>query len=176
MTRPKNQRKTNGHAGAQDQPNDPAPASTERGGVPGHWDRAASDGASGVPVASAATTTAAGPPRQASTDREAHAEAAPPRTNGAMHKTDGTKPKDKGESRILPPGEGPLPDSPGEFVEEIHKRIDLFKVWQRLLKSKDDKIRQRAVERLTEMRYKGAAALAEEPQQIIFDMPRPLRD
>lgn len=170
MTRPKNRPKTNGHAGAQDLPNSPAPASTERGGVPAHWDRAASDGASGAPVASAATPAAAGLPRQASTDREAHAEAAPSRTNGAMHKADGTKQKDKGESRILPPGEGPLPDSPGEFVEEIHKRIDLFKVWQRLLKSKDDKIRQRAVERLTDLRYKGAAALDEEPRQIVIDI------
>lgn len=76
----------------------------------------------------------------------------------------------------IPPGEGPLPATPGDFVEEIHRRIDLFKVWQRLLKSKDLKIKQRAVERLTDLRYKGAAALAEEPQEIIFDMPRPKRD
>src|SRR6266403_716724 len=58
----------------------------------------------------------------------------------------------------------------------IQKRIDLFKIWQRLLKSKDDKIKQRAVEKLTEMRYKGAAGLDEEPQRIIIDMPRPDRD
>jgi len=85
-------------------------------------------------------------------------------------------PRKKNKSKIVPPGEGPLPASPGDFVEEIHKRIDLFKIWQRLLKSKDNKIKQRAVEKLTEMRYKGAAALAEDSQQIIIDMPGPKRD
>ena len=74
------------------------------------------------------------------------------------------------------PGKSPLPQSPSEFVEEIHRRIDLFKVWQSLLRSKDAKIKQRAVERLTELRYKGAAALEEEPQQIVIDLPRPKRD
>ena len=69
-----------------------------------------------------------------------------------------------------------MPDNPAEFVEEIHRRVDLFEVWQKFLESKDDKIRQRAVEKLTEMRYKGAAALADEPQQIVIDMPGPERE
>jgi hypothetical protein len=76
----------------------------------------------------------------------------------------------------IPGGEFPLPASPGEFVEEIHRRIDLFEVWLGLLREEDDKIRQRAVEKLTEMRYKGAAALADEPQQMVVDLPRPKRD
>ena len=135
-----------------------------------HGDRAASDDASGASVASAAFSSAAG------TAREACAEAAPPHPNGAVHQEDGKNSKGKGKSRIVPPGEGPLPENPGEFVEEIHRRIDLFRVWQVLLKSKDTKIKQRAVEKLTEMRYKGAAALTEDPQQIIIDMPGPKRD
>ncbi len=49
-------------------------------------------------------------------------------------------------------------------------------VWQELLNSKDDKIKQRAVERLTDLRYKTAAGLTEEPQRIVIDMPRPDRD
>jgi hypothetical protein len=78
--------------------------------------------------------------------------------------------------RPIPGGEFPLPASPGEFVEEIHRNTDLFISWQKLVNSEDEKVRQRAVEKLTEMRYKGAAALAEEPQQMVVDLPRPKRD
>ncbi len=164
MTRPKNQRKTNGHAGARDRPNGPAPASTERGGVPVHWDQAASDGASGVPVASAATPAAAG------ADREAYAEAAPPPPNGEAHDTAGKKPDPKKKQEQTPGGEFPLPANAGEFVEEIHRRTDLFVVWKKLLNSKDPKIMQRAVERLAELRYKTGADDTEEPQQIVIDI------
>jgi len=76
----------------------------------------------------------------------------------------------------IPGGEFSLPADAGEFVEEIHRRTDLFVVWKKLLNSKDEKIKQRAVERLTDLRYKGAASLAEEPQRIVIDMPRPDRD
>jgi hypothetical protein len=70
----------------------------------------------------------------------------------------------------VPGAEFALPESPADFVDEIHRRADLFEVWQRLLNHADPKIQQRAVEKLTEMRYKGAAALADEPQQIIIDI------
>jgi hypothetical protein len=115
----------------------------------------------------------------AGTAREAYAAAAPPPPPRV--------PRDASQTAIaatrantgqeeVPPGECPLPEDPAEFVEEIHSRIDLFKIWQGLLRSKDDKLRQRAIEKLTEMRYKGIAALADEPQQIIIDMPGPNRD
>lgn len=52
----------------------------------------------------------------------------------------------------------------------MHRRTDLFELWQKLLNSKDPKIQQRAVEKLTEMRYKGAAALADESEQIVIDI------
>ena len=99
-----------------------------------------------------------------------------PRPNGEPPHAAGKPPRVSGKSKKIPPGEVPLPANPGEFVEEIHKRMDLFRVWQNLLKSKDAKIKQRAAERLTDLRYKGAAALEDEPQQIVFDMPRPKRD
>jgi hypothetical protein len=170
MTRRRTVTKTNGHAGPQGRPNGHAPASTERGGIPVHGDQAASDDASGASVANAAASTAAG------TAREACADPAPPHPNGAANGSlAGTSNGEDGNDKI-PPGEGPLPSNPGEFVEEIHRRIDLFKVWQSLLQSKDDKIKQRAVERLTDLRYKGTAALAEESQQIIIDIPGPKRD
>lgn len=148
-----------------------APASTARGGVPVHRDRAASDDASGASVASAAISAFA-----AGTGRETYAEAAPPRPNGEATGSHEEEPHGLNKTKTIPPGEAPLPQNPGEFVEEIHRRIDLFEVWQRLLKSKDDKIKQRAVERLTELRYKGAAALVDESQQIVIDLPRPKRD
>src|SRR5216683_1562927 len=86
------------------------------------------------------------------------------------------KPRVPSKSKKIPPGEGPLPESPGDFVNEIHGRIDLFRIWHGLLKSRDVKVKQRAVERLTDMRYKGAAASEEEPQQVVADMPGPKRD
>jgi hypothetical protein len=136
--------------------------------VPG--DRAASDDASGASVANAAISAAAG------ADRQACADAAPPRTNGAAQQAAGEKPSGTGRTKQVPPGEGPLPATADEFVDEIHSRIDLFEVWQGLLRSTDEKIKQRAVERLTDLRYKTGSSQAEEPQQIIFDLPRPKRD
>jgi hypothetical protein len=170
VTRQKNQRKTNGHAGPHDRSNGHAPASTGRGGIPVPGDRAASDDASGVSVASAAISAAAG------TAREACADAAPPRPNGAAQQAAEKKSSGTGGTKQVPPGEGPLPATADEFVDEIHSRIDLFEVWQGLLRSTDDKIKQRAVERLTDLRYKTGSSQAEEPQQIIFDLPRPKRD
>ena len=180
MTQRNNSRRTNGHAGPHDRVNGSAdrkaanghaPASTERGGVPAHRDLAASDDASGASVANAASSATA-----AGTNRDACADAAPPRPNGAEQESAGKKPLDTDESKTIPPGEGPLPPNPGDFVEEIHRRIDMFEIWVSLLKSKDEKIKQRAAERLTDLNYKGTAALADEPQQIIFDLPRPKRD
>jgi hypothetical protein len=163
--------RSTGHAGPPDRTNGHAPASSERGGVSAHRDQAASDDASGASVASAAISAFA-----AGTGREAHADAAPPRPNGetpgAVEKnSDGTD-----VSKVIPPGECSLPATVDEFVDEIHSRIDLFEVWHSLLRSTDDKIKQRAAERLTDLRYKDAAGLAEDSQQIIFDMPRPNRE
>ena len=114
------------------------------------------------------------------TDCAGYAEVAPPHPIGEVHEVGGNTPepetKAKSKKEKIPGGEFPLPGNPGEFVEEIHRRTDLFIVWQKLLNHGDPKIQQRAVEKLTEMRYKGAAALADEPQQIIIDMPGPKRD
>ena len=76
----------------------------------------------------------------------------------------------------LPPGEYPLPDNPAEFVEEVHRKIDLIEVWIGLLRSKDEKVRQRAIEKLTGMLYEDGALSDDDPQPFIFDLPRPKRD
>lgn len=75
----------------------------------------------------------------------------------------------------VPPGEYPLPDNPAEFVEEIHRKVDLTEIWHGLLRSKDEKVRQRAIEKLTGMLYEDGD-LSNDDQQIIFDLPRPKRD
>ncbi len=157
--------RSTGHAGPHDRANGHAPASTARGGVSADRDRAASDDANGASVASAAISSFA-----AGTDREAHADAAPPPPNGELRESAGKKPRATCKSRKIPPGEKPLPADPVEFVEEIHRRIDLFEVWHSLLRSDDDKIKQRAAERLTDLGYKGAAGSEEEPQQIVIDI------
>jgi hypothetical protein len=171
MTRRNTSSKANGHAGSHGRPNGHAPDSTERGGVPSPRDQAASDDDSRASAARAAgSATAPG------TDCESFAEAGPPHPHGTPPETTGNTSDPANEEELIPGGEFPLPANAGEFVEEIHRRADLFVVWQKLLNSKDDKIRQRAVERLTDLRYKLAAEQNEEPQRIVVDMPRPDRD
>jgi hypothetical protein len=107
-----------------------------------------------------------------------YAEVAPSPPNGHRPVT-AEKPSSRGKEKKteeLPGGDFPLPATPGEFVEEIHRNADLIIAWKSLLNSKDEKVRQRAVEKLAEMRYKGAAALTDEPRRIIIDMPEPNRD
>jgi hypothetical protein len=170
----KNQRKPNGHAGEDDRPggtgdrkgvNGHGPASTERGGIPRQRDRAAS-----VDDRRLSLALDAGSIHAPGTDCEAYAEVAPPRPNGAPNTAATEKPDAAARQKQIPGGEFRLPDDPAEFVEEIHRRADLFEVWQSLLNHEDPKIQQRAVEKLTEMRYKGAAALADEPQQVVVDI------
>ncbi len=171
MSSRKSSVKPNGHAGAQGRPNGHALASTERGVILAGRDQAASDDDSRASV-----TGAAGSGTAPGTDCQAYADAATPPPDGALDKT-GSKRRDTvKEFPPIPGGEFPLPADPGEFVEEIHRNADLLIAWKRLLNSKDEKIRQRAVEKLTEMHYKGAAALADEPRRIIIDMPEPNRD
>ena len=131
--------------------------------------QAGSDDQSGHPVAIAAASSAA-----AGTDRQAYAELAEG-TNGKVQRIstnieDELRVPSETAAAKHSPGEGPLPADPADFVEEIHQRVDLFEVWQALLNSKDDKIKQRAVEKLIEMRYKGASALEEERPQIVIDI------
>jgi len=157
--------RTNGHAGTYGRPNGHAPASTERGGIPDRRGRAASDDDSRASV-----TGAAGSGTAPGTDCEAYAVAAPLRPNGHSPQSAVKSPDQRDETVPIPGGEFPLPEDPAEFVEEVHRRADLFEVWQKLLNHEDPKIQQRAVEKLTEMRYKGAAALADEPKQIVVDI------
>ena len=135
-------------------------------------DDAASDDARGNTVALAAPSEATG------TVREVCAEVAddpkslkPPRapSEKTVTKTDTKLPPVKG-------GKKELPEYAGYFVDEVHRLADLAEVQKGLLNSQDDKVRQRSLERLLEMKYgKGGDAMEEQPPQIVIDVPRPRR-
>jgi len=181
MTQQKISRKPNGLPGPNGRLNGHAPACAERGGAPapacasrlqGH---AASDDASGISVASAeALPATASLPLQASTGRNACADAAPPAPNETPQVQASPRNQSSGredEPEEEPPsGKYPLPDNPAEFVKEIHRKVDLIEVWHGLLRSKDEKVRQRTIERLTAMLYDDDAISADEPQPIVFDI------
>jgi hypothetical protein len=193
MTQQKTSRKPNGLSGPNGHLNGrgpayaPArPAGREGGGAPGPvcsdrlGGQAASDDAGRDPVALATASAATNLQTQADTDCQAYAAAAPPLPNEAVqmkmpasHNTSGKKDAPEEE---LPPGLNPLPDNPAEFVEEVHRKIDLIEVWHGLLRSKDEKVRQRAIEKLTGMLYEDGALSDDDPQPFIFDLPRPKRD
>ena len=181
---------------AQSAPHQPAvaekPTPEGQPAAAGKQGSAASVDARGDSDARATVTPAA------STDREACAEAALTLNGGkrpgqieGQSRARGTQPHEAvAEPRVsgdqkelaenpkerLPGGDAPLPDDIADFVDEVHARVDLFEVLSRLLNSEDEKVKQRALERILEMKYGKSSASSEEPVQIILDGPRPQRD
>ena len=139
--------------------------------------RAASDDASELSVANAAASTAA-----AGADREAYAEVAQAQGTGKRRSSASAaspqrSKKQSTEKRKVPPGSEPLPIDAEAFVDAVHSRVDLVLLEEKLLHSEDDKIVQRELAYLRELRYgKRAGASEDEPTQIIFDAPRPERE
>ncbi len=161
--------------------------------------KAASDDARDFPSAAAASSAVAG------MERDACAEVAKPEENEAAQQpkpakvaagpkascvpseTDKKKKKagkkgitdteeDPVDTIEIPPGSETLPQDGIEFVDIIHEHVDIALACARLVKAKDMKISQRMVERLLEMSYGKGPAATEEVPQIIFDVPRPIRD
>ncbi len=181
-------KRSNGHPGVDghDRASSPSAAHT----APAEKGSAASVDASGASAASAAVSAAAGTDReacaevaQAPSERERcrQADAAPrPRVPGDANSRVVARENSvsSGAQEKLPPGPGesPLPDDIADFVDEIHSRVDLFEVLRDLLISEDEKVQQRALEKVLEMKYGKGAASSEEPVQIIMDGPRPQRD
>ena len=158
--------------------------------------RAASVDASELSVANGAASPAA-----TRADREACAEVAPSQGEGKQSPAAGTvsrshrkkrgkkKGKKAGEkvsqkaslanaAREIVPGLEPLPIDGEAFVDAVHAQVDLVQLEVDLLSSDDDKIVQRELAYLRELRYGKRAAPAGDdgPQQFIFDAPRPERD
>jgi hypothetical protein len=155
--------------------------------------RAASDDARDIPSAAAASFAAAG------TERDACAEVAPPAESGTNGRPKSTRrgqkagggtshvPSEPDESPArnkrakdmvdIPPGSRPLPADGVGFVDAMHAHVDLYLACARLVKSGDEKIAQRMVERLLEMSYgKSPAPAGDDAPQIVFDAPRPIED
>jgi hypothetical protein len=150
---------------------------------------AASDDASDLSVANAKASSAA-----AGAEREACADVAPAQGKGRRRQSEGAasqspkrgakpnKPNDKQvrkskDRRDVVPGLEQLPIDGEAFVDAVHTQVDLVQLEVDLLSSKDDKIVQRELAYLRELRYgKRAMPADDEPTQIIFDMPGPERD
>jgi hypothetical protein len=165
----------------------------DRGGAPGEMlllrgmGRAASDDAREFAVASSVAVSAA-----ASAGREAYAEVAqapgegeqlplaataPRSRRNGTGQENATDAKAKTRKRKVGPGLEPLPIDGEAFVDAVHSRVDLVKLEEKLLHSKDEKIVQRELACLRELRYgKRAPAADDDAPQIILDMQRPERE
>jgi hypothetical protein len=188
--------KANGHDTSTSRVNGHALVSPSRAALdmeaPGETGRAASDDAREIPSAAAASSAAA------DKERDVYAEVAPPEggANGKPKSTRGGRRANEGTSHVpseaedrpargkkakdmvdIPPGSTPLPADGVGFVDAMHAHVDLYLACARLVKSGDEKIAQRMVERLLEMSYgKSPSDSGTEAPQIVFDAPRPIED
>ncbi len=187
--------KSNGHDTSTSKVNGHGPVSTSRTAqetdAPFDKGRAASDDARDFPAVAGASAPAG-------KERDACAEVAPslegetkhqPKPKKSGKKADGETPpvpsdghgtsnnKKGKEEADIPPGSKPLPADGVGFVDAMHAHVDLYLACARLVKSGDEKIAQRMVERLLEMSYgKSPAPAGDEMPQIIFDPPQPIED
>jgi hypothetical protein len=78
---------------------------------------------------------------------------------------------------LTPPGTEPLPLDGATFVEAVHERVDLIALEEQLLRSADEKIVQRELAYLRELRYGKTASFStddEIPPRLIFEQPDPI--
>ena len=88
----------------------------------------------------------------------------------------GALPDAVGTPDNVPPGDEPLPEDAEAYVDAVHRQVDLVQLEVKLLHSADEKVVQRELACLRELRYgKRAPDAGDEPPQIIFDIPRPQR-
>jgi hypothetical protein len=79
----------------------------------------------------------------------------------------------------VPPGRKPLPVDGEAFVRAVHRQVDLVQLEVVLLRHEDEKVVQRELAYLRELRYGKRApseAESESTRPIIFDLPRPERE
>jgi len=100
--------------------------------------------------------------------------------NGGSGSSSRASCNEKSESAfsLTPPGTEPLPLDGATFVEAVHERVDLIALEEQLLRSADEKIVQRELAYLRELRYGKTASFATDddlPPRIVFDPPDPMR-
>lgn len=169
--------KANGHDKRTSRVNGHGPASSSLAAfaTPREKSQAASDDTRDSPAAAATTPVAAG------MERGVCAEVARPKKEKAAQA--GSRPKHKpagGEApraserpRLarIPRGKTPLAADGPAFVDIMHQHVDLYLAAARLVKSLDEKIAQRMVERLLEMKFgKAPAASSEDPPGFVIDI------
>ncbi len=170
--------RVNGHG-----PVPPSRAAHEDLDAPIEPGRAASVDARDIPSVAVASSASAG------TERDAYAEVAPPRElgtkpgrNRASHSAGTGTPRAPSEQKKkrpanIPPGSQPLPADGVGFVDAMHAHVDLYLACARLVKSGDEKIAQRMVERLLEMSYgKSPSASSDGAPQVVLGAPPPVED
>jgi hypothetical protein len=87
-------------------------------------------------------------------------------------------PKSESAFSQTPAGTEPLPLDGATFVEAVHERVDLIALEEQLLRSADEKIVQRELAYLRELRYGKTASFVtddELPPRIVFDPPDPIQ-
>lgn len=170
--------KSNGHDTSTSKVNGHGPVSPSRTAqeteAPLEQGRAASDDARDFPTAAAASSASAGTERDACAEVALPPEGGTKRRNGGSTNRAGTgAPHVPSETKLvdIPPGSKPLPADGSGFVDALHKHVDICRACARLVKSTDEKIAQRMVERLLEMKYgKGPTATTEESPEIVIDI------
>lgn len=201
MHRTTNRKKVNGHAGRSaatlacpEERRGCAQLSAEP--LDHDLGKAGSDDASVLSVANAACSTTAGADRQACADLAKSAAqarsggaagpaAAAPASTHVVPPESATKgvdhlpaePEPQNRFAAVPPGRKRLPVDGEAFVNAVHRQVDLIELEVTLLRDSDQKIVQRELAALRELRYgKRAPENEDEPIQIIHDGPRPERD
>lgn len=183
-------RKANGHAGANG-----SGLSSTSAATPPHTElgKAGPDDASEFSAAVAASAfSTAGTDRQACADLAESAAEGRPRAAGTASgsaraassnaSTDSdheasTKGKKKNRFADVPPGRKPLPVNGEAFVKAVHRRVDLIELEVMLLTDGDEKIVQRELAYLRELRYgKRGPITDDEPRRVLYDAPRPERE
>jgi len=103
---------------------------------------------------------------------------------GAGRKADagsaGSKSKSPSRTRMSSLKGGYLPTDAFAYVEEVNRRVDMVGVTDDLLRSEDEKLKQKVLEQLLELAY-GRHSLAaargnEEELPASWNLPRPRRD
>jgi len=113
---------------------------------------AVSDGDQGNSVAGAATKGAACAGPESCADLAGSRDPGNPPPLPGKKKSKRSAAKSEEDLRLLLEA-APLPDDASSFADEMSHRVNLYQIYKQLLLSTDEKIRQRSLERLLEMKY-----------------------